>query len=393
VIRALNPLVLVVLLLQAFIDLDVAVNLPGWRLDAPVADLIGALLLGAVWILPRRDRPSPPAVAGAVAFVAVALASTALREVVLPGHGRLESLHWLVRKPVFMYLAYATALPWALWAVGQERVRTWLLAALAVTAAISVTTSLLRVAGGQALWWTTIEGLTPNHKTLAVWMAPFVPWLWTCRRPGVLGVLGLCAVAMALATSKTAWLTAIVGLAWVVHWRGRPLVARWHVTAAALVGAVALAVASPWLTGSITMEDAARSRRSLDLRAFTMWRESPILGQGPGTSTAWEMTEYPHYRINGVEAHGVAQKLAAEEGLLGLLAWGGFTVLLARAMRRAWDGDTRGEGWAWLGVVVSLHVNLLASTEAFSMTHWIPLGMAWAALRGGAPPRGPPCAS
>ena len=92
------------------------------------------------------------------------------------------------------------------------------------------------------------------------------------------------------------------------------------------------------------------------------------------------MVEFPHYRINGVDAHGVVPKVAAETGLLGLGAFTAFTVLGGVALRRRWTGDTSDPRWAWLGVAAALHVNLLFSTETFTMTHWIPLGLAWAAV-------------
>ena len=83
------------------------------------------------------------------------------------------------------------------------------------------------------------------------------------------------------------------------------------------------------------------------------------------------MVEFPHYRINGVEAHGVIQKVGSELGLAGLVAWGAFTGGLFVVVVR------RRRNHAWVGVLVCLHVNLLTSTEAFTMTHWIPLGLAW----------------
>lgn len=383
--RVAGALVAVAVLSQAFIDGTVSLPLPGWHLDAPVADLAGVALVALLpwWWRAAPSRPAPPAPLAAAAFAAVGLvaALTAAPEVTLQSPA--ASVHQLLRKPVFAYVAWGVALPLALALVPLDRVRRLLAVAIAATAIVSVTTSALRVVAGGALWWASLEGLTPNHKTLAVWMAPFVPWLWARRGDAWAKAAGVAVlVALPLSGSKAALITAAFGLAWAIHVGGRPLVARKALTAVGLAGAFAAALYAPLLVGSRAMQDAMRSRQSIDLRQWTMFAERPLLGQGPGSSVTWEMHEYPHYRINGVEAHGVLQKVAAELGLLGLGAWLAFTALLfvaaTRTARRA--GTTRGEAWGWLGVVAALHVNLVLSTEAFTMTHWIPLGVAWAML-------------
>jgi O-antigen ligase len=260
---------------------------------------------------------------------------------------------------------------------------------------ISAGSSVLRIVAGHGFWFTSLEGLTPNHKTLAVWMAPFVPWLlWRRDR----WLIVLVAAALLLSTSKSAWAIALLGAAWTIHHDGRPLVARWRITTAVVAGAALLSIALPAALNSPStlaeieqrtglgiearmMLDAARSRQSLTARSAQMLARRPLLGQGPGTSVHVEQVEFPHYRVNGVDAHGVLQKVASETGVLGLGAWLAFTIALGwRAASRVVPGSTRGAAWAWLGVLVCLHASLLTSTEAFTMTHWIPLGLSWFAL-------------
>jgi hypothetical protein len=372
-------LVAIVLLAQPYIGLDVHLPLPGWDLDAPLADLAA---LGLVALLPFLGRPRPPAPAAWGAFLAVGLAAALLADPAETLQGTGSSVHQWLRKPVFSYVAYAVALPVALTWVEGSRIRRLLLLSLGAAALVSLVASSGRVASGLALWWQGIEGLTNNHKTLAVWMAPFGPWLWSQRHHrGAQLVSALVAIALLLSLSKTAWLAAAFGLAWVVHYDGRPIVARWWLVLPALAVAFAALSWLPELLGSKAMMDAARSRDSLDLRAWTMFSADPILGHGPGSAVTWEMHEFPHYRINHVEAHGVVQKVASETGMLGLIAWLAATILTARSL---WSGrsETTSEEWAWIGVFAALHVNLLASTEAFTMTHWVPLGLAWFFARG-----------
>ena len=140
-----------------------------------------------------------------------------------------------------------------------------------------------------------------------------------------------------------------------------------------------MAVYAPVLLQSKTMLDAARSRHSLNKRAWSMVVDR-LLGQGPETSVLLERVTFPDYRINGVDAHGAIQKVASETGILGLGAWGAFTVGTGLALRRRWraaGGAFTGMPEATTATFCTLHANLLLSTETFSPTHWGPLALAW----------------
>ena len=237
--------------------------------------------------------------------------------------------------------------------------------------------------------------LTPNHKTLGVWLAPFVPWLIVQRhRRGGWTALLTVLVALGLTGAKAAWVTAAFGIAWWLPIGGRPLVTRTRTTLATLATLLALSLAVPVAlqNTSVLMAiqgttplglqarmalDATRSRQSLNVRSWEMFVSRPLVGHGPGTSTKVAMVTFPHYRINGVDAHGAIQKVASETGLLGLGAGVLWLAALATALRRRWSGRTSDSSWAWLGVAAALHLNLVSSTETWSMTHWIPLGLAW----------------
>jgi O-antigen ligase len=375
----------------AFIDLEVALDLGPWHANAPVADLVALALLMLALPDPALRRLPLPGPRAWAAFVALGLVSALL------GPTTPESLHFMLRKPIFMYLAYAVGVAaWARRAALQPALLGGLLIGMGGTAALSLATSGLRVAAGDALWFSRLDGLTPNHKTLAVALAGALPLVLAIgrqprwRRPARAAAL-VVTVAIALSLSKTAWITA--ALAYGLFWpRARPIAARWQRTAPALVLGAALAVYAPVLLGSKAMLDAARSRHSLNVRAWEMVRARPMLGMGPGSSTRVEQVTFPHYRVNGVDAHGVVQKVGSEVGLLGLLAYGLFVAGAGRRLVGRWreaGGGHDSLAWGAVATWATLHTNLLLSTEAFSPTHWTPLAVAWG-LAHAAPASDPP---
>ncbi|MFZ5481823.1 MAG: O-antigen ligase family protein [Myxococcota bacterium] len=346
-----------------YIALEIAVPVGAWDMNAPVADLAAAALLPLALVLARVPPPGP---VGYAVLLAAFVAG-------LPGAlSPAESAHFLVRKPLFLWLAYGVGLAGVIARASDVRwLRRALLAAVALASAISIGSSLARIAAGNATWFAAIEGLTNNHKTLAVALAPTLPLLWGMRRGRVdLAVIGGAAVAIALSMSRTSWIAAAAGLSFLVPFRGRPLSDRPGLVVGIVVAGALAAIYGPVLSGSITQLDAARSRHSLDERALEMFLRHPIVGAGGGSNVRWEMLTFPHYRVNGVDAHGVVQKVASEAGLVGLA---GYAAFVLAAARRVWaTGDA-----ALKATFVALHVNLLFSTETFSQTHWCVYATVW----------------
>lgn len=375
-------LLLLAILSQSFIDLELAADLGPWQANAPIADLaaLGLLPLAVLgWL--RGQRLPLPGLPGYLLLLLAALLS-------LPDDPNLaaNSAHTLLRKPIFLYVAYAFGLAWAARHVASLRVLTGgILAWALLTALISLLTSGSRILAGDALWFQQIAGLTPNHKTLALGLAGGLPFL-LARWPGGGGLLGLVLLAIVLSASKTAWLMAIlaVGLFYPAH---RPLVWRWRISLPAAILATALAYAAPFLVDSRAMLDAMHSRQSLDLRAWLLFSASPLTGAGMGMSTVFELGTYPHYRVNGVDAHGVIQKIGAELGLVGLAGYAAFTAATGSALYRRWRMAP--EAYAPLAVWAVNTAGLLLSTETFSQTWWLPLGLAWG-MAHHPPPTTPP---
>lgn len=362
--------VLVLALLAApYIDAEVRARVFTWNVNVPVADLAAlcaiVVVLGRAALTGERPRVTSDHVLEGLGWAVLWTAGWVSRHAGdgLPGAGP-GALHTLLRKPVFLCLAWRVAVAHLVAARPQLTRRVVGASALAC-AGVLVASSAARIGEGDAFWWRAIAGLTNNHKTLAVFLAPLVPLAW--GQPIVLAVV---AVALVLAWSKAALVTAAMGALWMaapLRWRGR---------ATALAAALGLAAmtALPWVMRSPEQLDALRSRVSLNKRAAEMFLAHPLTGYGAGTNVRYEVSTYPDYRVNGVDAHGVFAKLLGEFGALGAAGWLLATAaLLAVFVRRA--RRARGLDDALLGSFLALHLSLLTSTETFSQTHWAVLGV------------------
>ena len=363
-----------ILLAQDLIDLELTAPIGAWQLNVPLADLLALLLL--LLALPRllRERIPWPGAVGAGLLLLACLLS--LHGAIAPAEG----LHTLVRKPLFCYLAYGVGLAWVVArALPSTALRAGLLGWVGLTAGLSIATSVARIASGDALWFAVIMHITPNHKTLAVALAAGLPLL----RAPALGegrlsrfFIGLALVAIALSASKTAWLATLVGAG--LYWpRARPLCWRPALVLPLLAIGLALAYYAPLIVDSRAMLDAARSRHSLDLRAWQMFAAHPLVGSGIGMNVLIEQVTFPHYRVNGVDAHGLIQKVGSETGALGLTGYLLFLGAVLRDLRLRWTGGLGAPAYTALATVITLHFTLLFSTETWSMTQWIPFAVAW----------------
>lgn len=368
----------VVMLTAAFIDLELALDLGRWHANAPVADIATLALLPVGAWAAFRGRGTPMPVLPWAALCAIGIAS------LVNAANPLQGAHFVLRKLIFPGVAFGVGLAGLVSGrVPPATTRTLILAGLGLTALVSLATSAGRLLAGNGLWWSQIAGLTPNHKTLAVALAGSLPLglgLATGpsgrTRTAARAVSVLCLGAIALSMSKAAWLGAGVGVAWFLP-RRRPLAARPALLVPALAVGLAALTALPLVSGSRPMLDAARSRHSLNKRAWALFRAHPLLGSGAGASTEVEAVTFPDYRVNGVDAHGALQKIGGELGLGGVAAWLWFSGATGLALWRRREPMGAGLAWGCMGTFTTLHVELLLSTEALSSTHWAPLAVAW----------------
>ncbi|MFT4976980.1 MAG: hypothetical protein ACI8S6_002885, partial [Myxococcota bacterium] len=223
-------LLAVVICSQSYIDLELSAELPGWSLNAPLADLAAAAIVPlAVWGWLRGERGPLPGPWGYLLLLIAGLLS--LTNADDPALGA----HFLLRKPLLLYVAYAFGVAWAVRQLPRRVTVSLLLAWAASTAGISLVTSASRILGGEALWFQAIGGLTPNHKTLAVSLAGGLPLLLLIRGRAARFTALLVGVALLASASKTAWLMAALSLSLL-----------WPRSSAGAAVAVGAAGSDPW---------------------------------------------------------------------------------------------------------------------------------------------------
>ncbi len=379
-----------------------------WRLvhgevDIPVGDLLamGIAAIYGLWVLAGRLRqrgiggirgligplspaqPAPaqpplalPAMAAWSAFLAACLLCCWLVE----ADGQM--VYFVARKPLFCWVVYGAGVAGVVRFIPAARLLPIAFLHAAWLAGLILPPALWLVINGYAGAILDLPGLINNHKVFAVALAPWLGalWQWRALLTGrwsryAAPITALAGAAVIASMSKAAWITAAISLGAFIPWRGRPLLAR-PLQVVALTGSAFLAmIALPLVTGSADMADSLDSRWSLNVRAWIMFSGRPWYGWGPGTATRWLMNDPRHYRIDGVDAHGVIQKVGSEIGLLGLVpylaAYGWFFVFFWRA---AMEGGALRRGAAILGI--GLQLNLLLSTDYFSGAHWMPLAVA-----------------
>lgn len=381
--RAAQLLVALGLMAAPYIDWEASAQIAGWHANVPVADLV-ALLALALALAQWNGSPWAGSVpllggvemAGWAGLLGVGLVS-AHNGADLPGEGP-DGLHTLLRKTLFLLLAwrvgFASLVGLTTARGGPAFAMRWLTASSVLCALVLAGSSVARILAGKTLWWATIEGVTNNHKTLAVYLAPTIPLAWMVSPVAV----ALLLVAIGLSWSKSAWVTAAFAVGWVMVPRRLRLPVLGLGTVGALVGVAWL----PYLARSPEQIDSLNSRMSLNKRAWEMFLQHPWVGWGPGSNVRYEITTYPDYRVNGVDAHGAFAKLGSEFGVLGLSGWLLATAaLLWRFRRRAHRCGLAGSRApsrlddVLLGTILALHLNLLTSTETFSQTHWAILGL------------------
>jgi O-antigen ligase len=158
--------------------------------------------------------------------------------------------------------------------------------------------------------------------------------------------LPLCAWAMVISRTRSAWLGALAGLAVIAVLRAPRLL---FVLAGAVL--LVLVVRPASVTSRLTVTDASsRDRIFMWQSGFDMIRDKPIFGQGPGMI----LRVYPDYRWPGApnprtpHLHDNALQIAAERGL-PCLAWWLWWVAVAmgaayRVARREPSAPVAGAG-------------------------------------------------
>lgn len=181
--------------------------------------------------------------------------------------------------------------------------------------------------------WPLIAALTIwAHKQRSRWR-----WYLTAG-------LGLCGIVLVLSFSRGGWFGAAVGLCTMLVVAGGV----WRRVAVMVVLAACVVFAGGWRVipgpigvrlGSATQifsapliaRDAAQQRpdiyaaveRAMQFQAgLDLWRRSPLIGIGPGAYTqAYPDVAYNGWWISRGHAHNAYVQIAAEQGLVGLIAY------------------------------------------------------------------------
>ena len=140
---------------------------------------------------------------------------------------------------------------------------------------------------------------------------------------------------------------------------------------------------------SAEVQGSTDARAMLAGIALELFHESPIIGVGAGTFVShvagtWAfMYEYG----SPLDSHGYLQKLAAETGLLGLLAFAAVIITLTWYLWSTWKelkqgSETDRSIFAYLCAgVIGAFVYQIFNTTYWTPKLWLPVGIALAASR------------
>lgn len=190
-----------------------------------------------------------------------------------------------------------------------------------------------------------------------------------------------------LTFSRTGWITAgfeFFVLGWALYRNRLKEIAKVLV----VMGMVFVPVMAYMLIFSAQsfVQSSDENRFLLNHIAFQTWQDFPVLGAGPGRFVEFvkKNTVYTIEFGDASEAHGFIQKIAAEEGTLGLVA---YCALLGYVLYSVWKVYSRIPlGTDWKLILLACFIMASASiifqlfqTNYFVSKLWFPLGLALAA--------------
>jgi len=204
-----------------------------------------------------------------------------------------------------------------------------------------------------------------------------------------LGILVIVMVCTALATlSRAAWVTLVAqGFVFVMLlkkyisfdriWK----TARWFLL---LLAPLVLYVSYFLLTNSIVQSSNAARWTLTDVSIF-MFADHPVIGNGVGQFVPL-LEDIKYFNVEfgaAVDAHGIVQKLLAEQGLIGLLAFALFVGWIVRRVYgrfqdSRYEEEARLVAFMGLFLVLSPFIFQLFNTQYYSSRMWVPIALALA---------------
>jgi len=209
------------------------------------------------------------------------------------------------------------------------------------------------------------------------------------RRKTAFAAAGLMAVTSLLTFSRTAWIVMAlqVSLLFATIWKP------WfkaHIRELILAGVLSLPLVALMILYSFTTLSIGSldSRAALTGIAWTFFTGSPWIGVGAGTFADRVANTYAFVIDYGtpLDSHGLFQKVAAETGIVGLLALASVLIELARRYWKDWNGRSfaRNEHMAYVFLLVTAlgaFAYQLTSTSYWTPRLWLPIALALAAGR------------
>jgi O-antigen ligase len=174
-----------------------------------------------------------------------------------------------------------------------------------------------------------------------VMLATVLLWSRRTRESALLAAaLAVLWAGLVLSLSQSSFAALLVGLAVLAAIRWRPGVVA-AVAGAAVVAGVAIVVFSPGTFGLKNTSDRALNRATAGRAKLTeggleMARDRPVWGYGSGSfATVFRERERVVSPVAAAESHTIPLTVAAEQGLIGILA---YLLLAAAALRAVFSG-------------------------------------------------------
>lgn len=243
-----------------------------------------------------------------------------------------------------------------------------------------------------------IFGLYPlgtNHNIIADVMVTTIPVAFFLmqyhdnpQRQKILFIgLAVMLTAALLTFSRSGWLALIVELGVLIA-----LLYRHHMGKLIRYGVIIATIMSPLLvymllfSSQTAVQSSNYNRTILNEIAWDMFSERPAFGQGPGSFIPTVSNNRVYIEEFGapLDAHGFVQKIGAEMGVVGLLAYLALLAAVARRLYRTYHRFVYNDVSAYLlaslmMMVVGVTFFQLFQTSYFVGKLWFPIGVALAA--------------
>lgn len=243
-----------------------------------------------------------------------------------------------------------------------------------------------------------IFGIWPlgmNHNLLAETLVATVPLVILLalhaaqerRKRPLLFVAGCMVVVALLTFARTAWIAfSLMGAAAFLFFSQTTLRRVWRQAILAVMLLVPLAAILLFSVLSRVEQGSTASRLAMTQFALYLFSRHPVLGAGAGTFVERLGGNMDFLQDFGdpLDAHGLGQKVFAEQGILGALCIGFFFVRLGTVVwRRLAEAPTASDRHVLLlcGVAAfGMIAYELFNTTYYSAKLWLPIGVALAAL-------------